>query len=81
VAKHRADTTDLVHLQAPQTTENEGANIFCPVQKEFTRIFLGHSADGMEVYACASCYEPEPRIADVTDEELNAIYRQLYDNA
>jgi hypothetical protein len=81
MAKHRADTADLVHLQAPQTTENEGANVYCPVEREFTKIFLGHSADGMEVYACAACYEPEPVLADVTDVELDAIAKQLDDNA
>lgn len=80
MSKHRADTTDLVHLQAPKTSENEGVDVYCPVEKQFTTIFLGHSADGMEVYACAACYEPEPRIAVVTDEELNAIYRELYGN-
>jgi hypothetical protein len=80
MAKHRADTADLVHLQAPQTEANEGANVFCPALRVFTRIFLGRSADGMETYACAACYEPEPVLADVTEVELNAIYKQLYEN-
>ena len=81
MAKHREDAADLVHLQAPKTSENDGADVFCPVEKRFTTIFLGHSADGMEVYACGACYEPEPRIADVTNAELDAIAEQLDDNA
>jgi hypothetical protein len=80
MAKHRADTADLVHLQAPHTEANDGVNVYCPTQRAFTRIFIGHSADGMETYACAACYEPEPVLVDVSDEDLNAIYRELYGN-
>jgi hypothetical protein len=62
------------------TPKNYGANIYCPVEKEFTKLFLGHSADGMEVYACGACREPEPELKNVSDVELDAIYKKLYPN-
>jgi hypothetical protein len=68
------------HLEAPETLENDGENVFCPVKKELTEIFLGHSADGMEVYACAACREPEPEIREVTQGALNAVYNQFHRN-
>jgi hypothetical protein len=71
---------ETVHLVAPKTSENDGANVFCPVEKEFTTIFLGRSADGMETFACAACYEPEPETRDVTNAELDALAHQLWDN-
>jgi hypothetical protein len=68
------------HLEAPKTSENDGANVYCPVEKEFTTIFLGHSADGMEAYACGACYEPEPEIREVTQAELDALAQRLGKN-
>jgi hypothetical protein len=66
------------HLQAPETPANKGENMFCPVTKELTAFYLGHSADGMEVYACSACKEPEPEIRDVTQGALNAVYYQFH---
>jgi hypothetical protein len=77
MAKHRAE---VIHLLSPKTSANEGTNLFCPYEKEFSTIILARSADGMETFACGACYEPEPDYKNVSDEDLNAIYRQLYDN-
>jgi hypothetical protein len=73
-------TDETVHLEAPETPENEGANLYCPFEKALTKFYLGHSADGMEVYACGACNEPEPETQEVTEAELEAIVHRLNDN-
>ena len=67
-----------VHLSVTGASELEEENVFCPVKKELTRLFLGKSADGMEVYACAACREPEPVIREVTRGAINAVYSQFH---
>jgi hypothetical protein len=67
-----------VHLQAPETSKNEGANVYCPNVTEFTFIGMGKSADGLETYACKACNEPEPVVREVTDEDLDTIAEILY---
>jgi hypothetical protein len=69
--------SDTVHLQAPETLENAGANVYCPIVTEFTFIGMGKSADGLETYACKACNEPEPVLREVTDAELDAIAKRL----
>jgi hypothetical protein len=69
-----------VHLIAPETPENHGANVFCPIEVDFTQLVLGHSADGMETFACGACNEPEPVISEVTDVTLDVIAQQLNNN-
>lgn len=68
------------HLEAPKTSENERENVFCPVTQELTYIGIGHSADGMEAYACMACYEPEPVLREVTPGALLAVYNQFHRN-
>jgi hypothetical protein len=69
-----------LHLEAPVTLENEGANLYCPVEKELTKFFLAKSTDGMEVYVCGACNEPEPVIREVTQAVLEAVVKQIADN-
>jgi hypothetical protein len=66
-----------LHLSVTGTSELEEGNVFCPVKKELTQLFLGHSTDGMEAYACAACYEPEPAIREMTQANFDAIVNQL----
>jgi hypothetical protein len=68
--------SEKVHLFAPDTSENDLANVYCPFEKEFTTIILGRSADGMETYACGACYEPEPVLRRVTNAEFDALAEQ-----
>lgn len=70
--------SDAVHLIAPGTPENKGANVYCPIEKEFTQLVMGRSADGMETYACGACYEAEPEVSEVTDVTLDIIAEQLF---
>ena len=69
-----------LHLEAPETPANKGENMFCPVTKELTAFYLGHSADGMEAYACGACNEPEPVVREVTQAVLEAVVKQLGNN-
>jgi len=69
-----------LHLEAPRTPENERAYLYCPVEKELTKFYLAHSTDGMEVYACFACNEPEPVIREVTQATLEAVVKQLGNN-
>jgi hypothetical protein len=69
-----------LHLEAPVTPENHGVNLYCPVEKELTKFFLAKSTDGMEVYVCGACNEPEPVIREVTAAELDALAHRLADN-
>jgi hypothetical protein len=70
--------SEPLHLEAPETPENKGENMFCPVTKELTAFYLGHSADGMEAYACGACKEPEPAVREVTQGALNAVFYQFH---
>lgn len=80
MAKHRKLTESekaYVHLEAPETLENKGVNLYCPVEQELTAFYLGYSADRMEVYVCGACREPEPMLQTVTQEDLYTIAEQL----
>jgi hypothetical protein len=71
---------ETVHLAAPMTPKNYGANVYCPVEKEFTRFLVRTSTDGMEVEVCHACNEPEPAWREVSDADLDALAAQLFNN-